>query len=244
MLAVNSRTKRLLSAHIDTKMDSLKMFVQKIEKFWWKNSNLNQNNMKLFQVLQQNFTRLGISSNQSRFNRQSVIAFSLYTSTFLFCIFYFLFNANTFLEYTLNIFITTSIVGCLMVFVVVLYQSHKLSALIAYFEEICGESKFWNQEISFTLIGKPFEFFFRSYRFSEAKNPKTRILLNKTNSSVEFWCKIGEIVMIKVTPVFLIFPLAIFSYALYFITNAGKDSFILPFLHWYEWLSSISSQLR
>lgn len=193
---MNSRIKRLLSAHIDTKMDSLKIFVQKIEKFWWKNSNLNQTNMKLFQVLQENFTHLGISSNQSRFNRQSAIAFSFYSSTFLFCIFYFLFNANTFLEYTLNIFITTSIFGCLMVFVVVLFQSHKLFKLIEYIEEFCGESRFRNKKLLMRWSKKtnliPF-FSLRTYDFQKPKIPKPEKLWTKRTVRWNFGVKLEKL---------------------------------------------------
>lgn len=68
--------------------------------------------------------------------------------------------------------------------------------------------------------------------FSVSKNPTSKANLDKTNRQVEKWSEIAYFVLAKITPVCLILPRVIISYATYFATNAGNEAFELPFLFW------------
>lgn len=97
---------------------------------------------KLFQVIQDNFAFVGIIRNQPHWNAKSVkslFIFSLFTALggiFLF------FKANSFLEYTMNIYVTTAIFGTAIAFLVMLYQKENFFELINRFEEFVEKSEF------------------------------------------------------------------------------------------------------
>lgn len=98
--------------------------------------------MKRFQIIQKNFARLGISSSQSRWNRQSAITFSFYTLAVTSGGLFFFLTANTFLEYTLIIFATITMFGVLIDFLFILFQKKQLFDLIDALEGFFDESVF------------------------------------------------------------------------------------------------------
>lgn len=66
----------------------------------------------------------------------------------------------------------------------------------------------------------------------EPVNSSSKAIMDDANRLVEYWCEIGEFVMVKVSPICSIIPRAIISYAIYFATNARDEAFELPFLCW------------
>lgn len=118
--------------------------VLKIDNFPRKAINLNQNNMKIFRIVEKNFARLGMSSQQPRLNWQSAISFSFF-SLALFCAsFFFFFKANTFIEYTLNIFVTITIFTAWIGYIVMLLQKQQMFQLIDEIEVYAADSKYQN----------------------------------------------------------------------------------------------------
>lgn len=106
--------------------------------------------LKLFQVIQDNFAFVGISSNQPHWNAKSantLFIFSLFT---VFGAMFLFFEAHTFLEYTMNIYVTTAVLGTGISFLAMLLQEESLFELIDRLEEFVDESEL----TSFTLFSQ------------------------------------------------------------------------------------------
>lgn len=200
-----------------------------------------RNNMKIFQILQNNFARLGITSKRPRWNRQSTMVSLLYSATLLWCSGFLFFAASTLLDYTLNIFITTSIVGISMVLRRT-FPKKRTWRFDCVFWGILHKKYTLRHRISGIFLFSAIFLYF--IKHSESENSKIGDVLDKSNSLVEFWCQVGEFVMLLVTPVCLIFPRAIISYAIYYITNAGNEAFVLPVPHWYETVKTVRANSR
>lgn len=108
--------------------------------------------MKLAQIVQKNFAFLGISSNQPRYNRQSTITFSMNGFGIIFSIIFLIFNANTFLEYTMNIFVTATLIAIWIDFMALLFKKEKLFNMIDELAEFVDESGY--PKISILLLRK------------------------------------------------------------------------------------------
>lgn len=113
--------------------------------------------MKLFQIIQKNFALLGISSNQSLCNRQSVVAFSIYGFASIFSSAFLFFKANTFLEYTMNVFVTTTIFAIWIAFTVILFKKQNLFQLIDEFERLFDKSGYRRKNVQHSLLTSSYE---------------------------------------------------------------------------------------
>lgn len=74
---------------------------------------------------------------------------------------------------------------------------------------------------------------------SEYKDPTLKLALKKTSRVVKKLNEIGYFLVVRVTPICIVFPKAIISYAKYFTTDAGNESFELVVPCWYEFTISI-----
>lgn len=187
---------------------------------------MNQTKMKLFQIVQKNFALLGICSNESRLNRKSVMIFLAFGLAINFGILFLFFKANTSLEYTNNIYMTTVMILSCIAFAIMLLKKGKLFKLIAKIEEFFDESEYTDREKDPLITSKLLIF------FSGSKKPESEAIHVETNRIAEKWCEIGHFAIAKVTPICLIFPKIIISYVIYFTTNAGNEAFELPLLFW------------
>lgn len=86
--------------------------------------------MKLFRIIQKNFAILGITSAQSiqkhPFNRQIVLLYSIYGSTWISSVLFLFQKANTFEEYTNNIYITSAAAIVMFSFTIIVFKMSKL----------------------------------------------------------------------------------------------------------------------
>lgn len=82
----------------------------------------------------------------------------------------------------------------------------------------------------------------QNYRNSGCKYPKSRRFFIKINRQVELLCEYVFTVVVKIALQFVMLPKCIGSYAIYFITDSGRDSFQLPIPLWY--IYSFSRNLR
>ena len=98
--------------------------------------------MKLYQIVQKNFALLGISPNQSRCNQKSVFIFFILSLAITLGAVFIFFKANTFLEYTQNIYITITFFGMYISFLAILFQKGELFELIDYMEKNADESEY------------------------------------------------------------------------------------------------------
>lgn len=65
-------------------------------------------------------------------------------------------------------------------------------------------------------------------------DPVAKKLYEKTNAMVERWSELLYMGLVKISIPLVTLPFLILSYFLYFTTDLGSDSFLLPFLVWYK----------
>lgn len=97
--------------------------------------------LKLFQIIQDNFAFVGIGSNQPYWNAKSaktLFIFSLFTALGAMFLF---FEANTFLEFTMSVYVTTAVLGTGISFLAMLNQKETIFELIDRLEEFVDERK-------------------------------------------------------------------------------------------------------
>lgn len=98
--------------------------------------------MKLFQLIQKNFSVLGITSNQTKYSRiklvMTLIIYGLITTS---SILFLVFEADTFDEFTNNIYITSGCVMMCIIFVIMAFKQGKLFELIDSFDKFIDKSK-------------------------------------------------------------------------------------------------------
>lgn len=97
--------------------------------------------MKLFQVIQKNFEVLGISPNQRSTNGKLVATSLIYGLSITSSAVFLFFEAESFLEYTSNIYITTAIGVICTYFIIWLIKLEKFFKFIENLESFFGKSK-------------------------------------------------------------------------------------------------------
>lgn len=89
----------------------------------------------------ENFKHLGMNSNQSHINTKSTTVIFVKILYITMCIAFLFFEANIFLEYVVNIFLTTIVIGCCISYVVVLFKKDKLFKFMENCTEFFNESE-------------------------------------------------------------------------------------------------------
>lgn len=97
--------------------------------------------MKLFQVVQKNFAIVGISQNQPESTGKLVKTCSIYGLTFTLSALYLFFEAESFLEYTSNIYVTTAIAVISTYCIILILKLKKFFNLIEKLEKLIGNSE-------------------------------------------------------------------------------------------------------
>lgn len=108
--------------------------------------------MKYFQIVQKKFDHLGISSIRSRCDGKSAKVFFILSLAIILGILFLFFEANTFLEYTINIYITTVVLACGISNTVVLFKKEKIFESIDNFEKFFDESEYNRIQASKTMF--------------------------------------------------------------------------------------------
>ena len=95
--------------------------------------------MKLFQEIQKKFAILGITKAQSiqkqPFNRKISWVYFMYAFTWVSCVAFLFKKANTFEEYTNNIYITSGATVVLFFFTIIIFKTAKIFEFI----DFCGK---------------------------------------------------------------------------------------------------------
>lgn len=97
--------------------------------------------MKLFQVVQTNFAFLGVSSNQARLNGNVVATCLLYGLSVTSSAIFLFFEANSFIEYTSNIYVTTALGVISTYFTIWIIKLEKFFILIDNLENFFEKSE-------------------------------------------------------------------------------------------------------
>lgn len=98
--------------------------------------------MKLFQNIQKNFSILVIASNQTkRIRTKLAITLIIYGLTTTSSVLFLVFTANTFIEFTTNIYITSAFGVICIIFTVIAVKQENLFHLIDDFEKFIDKSE-------------------------------------------------------------------------------------------------------
>lgn len=97
--------------------------------------------MKLFRTAKDDFSFLGIASNQSRCNGKSAITIIIFGSSITLGVTFLLLEAPTFLEFTINIYVTAVLTVCCGAFTTILCEKKKLFGLINDVEKFIDKSE-------------------------------------------------------------------------------------------------------
>ena len=102
--------------------------------------------MKFFQSIQKNHVRVGICSKRTNeSNRKIALIFFLFGMSFTCSLVYLCLEANTFLEYSNNMYITTGSAMILIVYTINIFKMSKLFKFIDYLEEMIDERELDSQ---------------------------------------------------------------------------------------------------
>lgn len=189
--------------------------------------------MKIFQTVQKNFGILGICRDQPRFNGKSLIACLIYglgtilSAIFLIC------EADTFNEYTNNLYITTALAVGLFCLTNIILKMKELFALADKIEKSLDESKCDSRFASFRIADHCHCIIMESNKqISESENPTSKAIYKGSNRLVEKLSRIVHFAIAIVSPVCMVLPKAVASYLIYFFTNLGNEAFELPLFYW------------
>lgn len=96
--------------------------------------------MKLIRFILSKFTSVGIASNQStikwHINRRVIVVYSIYGCALTMSAAYLYYDANTFEEYTNNIYITTAFSVIIFIFTIFVLNMTKLFELVDNFGQL------------------------------------------------------------------------------------------------------------
>lgn len=144
-----------------------------------------------------------LDHSEHHFNKRIFFVSFLYSLTIISYSLYFIYDANTFWEYTNSIYSTTTFILNVTCFAIIILQLKNLFEFIEKCEKIVHKSQ------------------------SQA----TRMIYDKTNRQIEKWSKIVYLAVSKFTPICMILPQCI-SFVLYLTTDLGTDAFDLSLPMW------------
>lgn len=97
--------------------------------------------MKILQTAQKNFEILGICSNQPRFNGKCVVAAFIYGLGAIFSTMFVIRDAETFQDYTNNLYITTALIVGVFCTANTIFKAKELFVLVDNIEKSFDRSK-------------------------------------------------------------------------------------------------------
>lgn len=125
-----------------------------------------------------------------------------------------------------SIFSTTSVLSIEISYISFVYKNDKLLNIFELIsEELTTSKRFYLKLIEYLLFLQKNEFFSGSNR-----SPASQAMYEKTNKFVEKLADRIYVGLMRYGVPFFVLPKAIISYITYFTTDAGRDSFELPFI--------------
>ena len=180
--------------------------------------------MELFKTFRKNFAVFGITSNARPLHSREIIsAFLMNCLTAILCWMFLFCVANTFIEYTIGIYIASALTVVAICFTIVVFQIQNIFEFIEECEQITQKGKKIYKQIVCRTTS--FIFFFLE--------PESKAMYSEIDHQIEKWSQIVYIVIAKITPVCFISPIFIYSLVIYFTTDLGNDAFELPLTVWY-----------
>lgn len=193
--------------------------------------------MKIFKTLQKHCAVLGInrSSSQSSqkcpLNERVLFGLLLFGWNIFSHFMFILFVANDFMEYMVCI---CSLSGCIILsvgFASIIFKKSLLFDCIDHIEKFIDSSTsqpfFWNIWPTIRV-----QFYSKTWFILGCKYRQSKALFLKTTQQVEQMSEFFFMLTVKVTLQLVLLPKVVVSFGTYFITDAGNDSFQLPYPMW------------
>lgn len=186
--------------------------------------------MKIFKIIQKHYAVLGIGppnqlAQKNAFNVRILIGFSLFGYLIASQLVYIFRVANGFIDYIVCICSTSAGIIVFIGFLSIVFQKSTLFKSIKNMEKLINSSKPCQGA---SILLRKLKWFISI----GCKYPESKVFFLKTNRQVERLSEIIFMVMIKIAVHLLMLPKCIASFCDYFMTDAGRDSFILPFPMW------------
>lgn len=99
--------------------------------------------MKIFQTIQKNHAIVGICPNQTQATYKKIkVMFFLYVLGFTFSVTFLCQDANTFLEYASNMYVTTALAMFIVIYAIAIFKMSELFEYITEMQNFIEESKY------------------------------------------------------------------------------------------------------
>lgn len=167
-------------------------------------------------------------------NRTILLIFVSYTCNIIsYCVFMY-YEANTFQEYTESFYVTSTDVLVALCFANVVFRVDGFFKFIDACVEIVASSE-WNlkKNLGIILFIESVQLMIKIQNVPGQQCPGSKAIYDEIDQQIEKWSEIIRLAAGKGTPICLILPKSLLSFFLYFATDSGSESFLLPLPMWW-----------
>lgn len=189
--------------------------------------------MNIFQRIKERYAILGIrqssqSSQKYQLNRRILFGFLVFGCNILSQILFIFRVANGFIEYVDCICATSATMIIFVCFATNVFNRVLLFEVINNIENLIDSSK-----TNSNFNGISFKKSTKNQKcILGCKFLKSKEIFLKTSRQVDRLCELVFLVIMKISAQGIILSKCIISFSVYFITDSGSDSFVLPFPMW------------
>lgn len=194
--------------------------------------------MEVLHWVQKNFATVGITPNLSHqphpFSAKIAVGFVILSAYFVCNLMFTFFEANTLMEYSQSIYMGSLAILIILALFIIIFNVEKLFNLIDDSGNLVNASESARDSIR---VSKYLSFCITYILVSKWSASKATLI-----ETVQFEQKLSGIfgfVTLKLTSMCVFVPRFIYTYFIYFTTNAGNAVFELPFPIWYVSHSSM-----
>lgn len=186
--------------------------------------------MKVFNLIQKNYAVVGIITPTGRnaFNNRILLGFFLFGLIFVSQVVLFLYVSDGLTEYMESGCSLSATILLFVCFSANIFKNSTLFECIHNIERLIDTSKLFfdpfEHEKIHSKTEKPF--------ISGCKYAKSKQFFLKTNRQVERLSEIVITLIVKIVVQIMMLPKAIISFATYFATGSGSESFEIPYPMW------------
>lgn len=191
-----------------------------------------QQKMKIFQRVRKQYAILGIVPSQKpitkyvSFNGKLLFGFLLFGCIFASSFLYIVRVANGFMEHMVCVSAVSANFIIFVCFAAVTFRKTILFESIEHVEQLIDASK------ATSSIHRRRSLILVCILFLGCKYPQSKRFFSTTRHQIERSSEIIFVVIVKIALQCLILPKCVVSFAVYFITDSGRDSFELPLPLW------------
>lgn len=195
--------------------------------------------MKLLQSVQRQFALMGVNRQQLtqkyRINHKVLLFFFSYTCNITTFSLFMYHECNTFQKYAESFFNISTDVLVTLCYANVVFRVDGFFLFIDSCTDIVAGRK-WNKKVLLEISNQ--QSLLSAYPIINIENfpglgrPVSKAIYDEFSQLIEKWSDITSLALAKGTPICLILPKSLVSFALYFTTDSADKSFLLPLPMW------------